>query len=273
MPKRLSDGAVPRTEAPAKINWTLEVLGKRPDGYHEIRSVMQTLSLKDTLELHPADRFSLTVDGPQAANAGNADENFVTRAARSFPDLLERQPVAFRLTKRIPAAAGLGGGSSDAAAALRLLSDYWHIDDPKRLYEVAGALGSDVPFFLRGGVQLAAGRGEALVPLPSAELVSLVLLTPPLTLRAKRRSGSRNGSRPGSHRAKSITTTCLTAWPIESSFNWTTTGRCWSASPGRGRCWPERGRRSLLGASNRVSTHGSFGNKDCARGRCPPRTA
>ena len=179
------DGGVLRTEAPAKINWTLEVLGKRPDGYHEIRSVMQTLSLADTLELRPAEHFSLTVDGPEAGGAGDIEANLVSRAVRSVPALLARRPVAFRLTKRIPAAAGLGGGSSDAAAALRLLQVYWEILDRERLYEVAGALGSDVSFFLRGGVQLAAGRGDKVKPLPFVQTSGLVLLTPPIAVERK----------------------------------------------------------------------------------------
>lgn len=171
------------TIAPAKINWTLEVLGRREDGYHEIRSVMQTISLCDELEAWPAPRLSLAVVGEGAAELGG-DDNLVLRAVRQAQGHGRAEPVAFRLSKRIPVAAGLGGGSSDAAAALRLLCSLWDFE-PGRTPAMAAALGSDVPFFLRGGAQLAAGRGELLEPLPDGPPVHLVLLRPPFTIPAK----------------------------------------------------------------------------------------
>lgn len=174
-------------QAPAKINWTLEVLAKRGDGYHEVRSVMQTLLLADTLELRFAPTYQLTVDGLEAAGVPE-EGNLVTRAASSFPRDLAARPVAFHLTKNIPAAAGLGGGSSDAAAALRLLHRVWQprpaIGRPD-IREIAAALGSDVPFFLDGGVQLISGRGEIHEPLPTWGAVYLVVLTPPLYVERK----------------------------------------------------------------------------------------
>lgn len=180
----MSGAGARQTIAPAKINWTLEVLGRRPDGYHEIRSVMQTISLVDDLSVRPAPVLTLRVTG-RGADSLAEDGNLVLRAARAFPDRLACRPVAFTLHKRIPAAAGLGGGSSDAAATLRLLCDAWDLGGCDALAGVAASLGSDVPFFLRGGTQVAAGRGELLTPLPSITSVSLVLLTPPITIPGK----------------------------------------------------------------------------------------
>jgi 4-diphosphocytidyl-2-C-methyl-D-erythritol kinase len=180
MPPTTPDPAILRTVAPAKINWTLEVLGRRPDGYHEVRSVMQTISLEDELVLRIADRYELVQSGPEVTPV-EQDENLVTRAARSFPDRLLARPVCFHLTKNIPAAAGVGGGSSDAAAALRLLGRFWRVRDGG-IDRVAASVGSDVPFFLRGGTQLAASRGEHVTPLRSPPSQSLVLLMPPISV-------------------------------------------------------------------------------------------
>jgi 4-diphosphocytidyl-2-C-methyl-D-erythritol kinase len=180
------DPSVLRTFAPAKINWTLEVLGKRPDGYHEIRSVMQTISLSDEVEMRPAGAFSLAIWGDEAGGL-TARDNLVTRAVRSFPDRDRTHPVSVRLRKSIPAAAGLGGGSSDAAAALRILAKHWSLTERSAIGEAAAALGSDVPFFLRGGMQLAHGRGEAVTPLPIPGFVDLVLITPPIAVPDKTR--------------------------------------------------------------------------------------
>jgi 4-diphosphocytidyl-2-C-methyl-D-erythritol kinase len=173
-----------RTVAPAKLNWTLEVLGRRSDGYHEIRSVMQTISLTDDLELRPArvsHRITLSVGGPEAAGLDER-ENLVSRAWSALARISDRPGVSAVLEKRIPVAAGLGGGSSDAAAALRLLSRSWSWPDAMTVRQVAASLGSDVPFFLRGGAQLAEGRGEVLTPLAAGEPVPLILATPPIAL-------------------------------------------------------------------------------------------
>jgi 4-diphosphocytidyl-2-C-methyl-D-erythritol kinase len=180
MPKQPPDPVL-RAVAPAKVNWTLEVLRRRDDGYHEIRSVMQTLSLEDKLELRPASAFSLEVGGRQAGVLTPHD-NLVTRAVRLFEDDLKKRPFAIRLAKEIPAAAGLGGGSSDAAAALRLLRRFWRLRDGQVLEAAAAYLGSDVRFFLRGGIQVAQGRGELLTPLPANVAAYLVLATPPIVL-------------------------------------------------------------------------------------------
>jgi|FaiFalDrversion3_1042247.scaffolds.fasta_scaffold00309_2 4-diphosphocytidyl-2-C-methyl-D-erythritol kinase len=168
-----------RLRAPAKINWTLEVLGRRPDGYHQVATVLQTIALWDELELEPAPGLELeTVDGPALG-----EEDLALRAARL---LLPQGGVRLRLRKGIPVGAGLGGGSSDAAAALRGVRSLFrlHLCD-QELARLAATLGSDVPFFLHGGTALATGRGELVSPLPDAPTVWLVLLVPPLSLPGK----------------------------------------------------------------------------------------
>lgn len=199
--------AVPRSEAPAKINWTLEVLGRRPDGFHEIASVMATLGLKDTVELEPADAWRIDVEAGEALQAdlaahGNIMERAIAEAAAAWkrangePDAVavwppEGLPAArLHLTKRIPAAAGLGGGSSDAAATLRLVFDYWAIATGNRpdvsLGDVAARIGSDVPFFLTpSGAAYVTGRGEQVQPLRPVATTWVVLLVPPISVARK----------------------------------------------------------------------------------------
>jgi 4-diphosphocytidyl-2-C-methyl-D-erythritol kinase len=169
-----------RLFAPAKINWTLEVLGRREDGYHEVRTVMQAIDLCDELEIEPAEGLRLEVEGPHEVS----EDDLVLRAAA----LLDGggRGARIRLTKRIPVAAGLGGGSSDAAAALRGLNELWglgHSSD--RLAEIGAGLGSDVPFFLHGGTALVGGRGERVTPLPDAAGTWLVVLAPAIQIADK----------------------------------------------------------------------------------------
>ena len=154
----------------AKINLTLEVTGKRLDGFHELRSIMQTVSLADELTLEPDGEPSLECNVPELAGDGN----LVLRAAR-----LLGIGGRFVLRKRIPTAAGLAGGSSDAALALRLLDAVYRLGlPPERLLEAAAQLGSDVPYFLHGGTALVEGRGERVTPLPDLQECRLVLLNP-----------------------------------------------------------------------------------------------
>ena len=155
-----------RLLAPAKVNLAFEVLGRRADGYHEVRTILQALSLADELAFDASDRLTLTVE---PSGAAPLEGNLVLAAAR----LLQRETgvsagAAIHLTKRIPAAGGLGGGSSDAAIALLGLRRLWGLElDTGALREFAAQLGSDVPFFVSGGTALAAGRGEQLTQLPS----------------------------------------------------------------------------------------------------------
>lgn len=168
---------------PAKINLGLEVVGRRPDGYHALVTIFQALSLADTLTVEAADDLHLTCSEPALATA----ENLCLRAARALQAEIGRPAGArLHLTKRIPAAAGLGGGSSDAAATLRLLDRLWEARlPPARLAALALGLGADVPFFLNGPTALATGIGEALAPLPAPPVTWLVLLRPAVAVTGK----------------------------------------------------------------------------------------
>jgi len=167
-----------RVRAHAKINWTLKVLHKRPDGYHEIRTVFQTIGLHDTLEVEytPGRRTAMTLEGMDAA------DNLILRAARLF---CEESKVTgqfrFRIDKRIPMGGGLGGGSSDAAAVLLTLPVLTGRSlGLAELMGLGARLGSDVPFFLAGGTALGLGRGEELYPLPEMPAYPLLLVVPRL---------------------------------------------------------------------------------------------
>jgi 4-diphosphocytidyl-2-C-methyl-D-erythritol kinase len=163
-----------RLRAPAKLNLTLDVVGRRPDGYHELRSILQTISLADEVRVAPNEDLKFTCSDPALAGL----DNLVWRAATLLRDEAGiREGAAIELDKRVPAAAGLGGGSSDAAAALVGLARLWRLDWPlERLAALAASLGSDVPFFLWGGTALAEGRGERIRPLPPLAGLWFVLL-------------------------------------------------------------------------------------------------
>lgn len=174
-----------RTVAPAKINWTLEVLGRREDGYHEVRTVMQTIDLCDELDVAESSGFEVHVEGAAIPR----DENLVHQAAELLAEATGRPLRAeIRLRKHIPPAAGLGGGSSDAAATLRALNRLWRLDlGIEALASVAERVGSDVAFFLRGGTALVAGRGEQVLPLPDVPETWLVVAIPEHELADKTR--------------------------------------------------------------------------------------
>jgi 4-diphosphocytidyl-2-C-methyl-D-erythritol kinase len=166
----------------AKVNLHLQVVGRRPDGYHELRTVFQTVDLADELdiELGPAG-VRLEVAGARLP-AGPA--NLAYRAAEGY---LERwgggRGASLRLRKRIPVGAGLGGGSSNAAAVLLGLQELLDSPaDPAELWQLARGLGADVPYFLVGGTALGVGRGDELVPLPDLPERTLVLALPPLEI-------------------------------------------------------------------------------------------
>jgi 4-diphosphocytidyl-2-C-methyl-D-erythritol kinase len=168
------------TRAPAKINLTLHILGRRAEGYHELESLVVFSGAGDTLSLTPAPSLSLDMAGPTAPAAGAGDDNLVLRAARNLAERVENLSLgAFRLEKRLPVAAGIGGGSSDAAAALRLLAHANSLapDDP-RLLDAARATGSDVPVCLAGRARMMRGAGESLGPLIGLPLLPAVLINP-----------------------------------------------------------------------------------------------
>ena len=165
----------------AKINLSLRVLGRRADGYHEIRTVFQTITLQDRLTFRPldTDRLELSCDAPDIP----ADEtNLVHRAAVALRDHFKvRRGARVQVEKRIPAGGGLGGGSSNAAVTLVALSRLWGIGaDAEELAAVAAGLGSDVPFFLTGGTALGTGRGERVRPLADAPHAHLLVVSPPV---------------------------------------------------------------------------------------------
>lgn len=155
--------------APAKVNLGLEVLGKRPDGYHEIVTILQALRLADTviLTLKAEPGIDLRVR-PAGLDLGPPERNLAVRAAGLVPALRGQPPgVVIRLVKRIPVGAGMGGGSADAAAVLLGLGQLRRGGMPmERLKDLGASLGTDVPFFFQGGTQLATGRGEQLHPAP-----------------------------------------------------------------------------------------------------------
>jgi 4-diphosphocytidyl-2-C-methyl-D-erythritol kinase len=153
--------------APAKINLTLHVNGRTADGWHELESLVAFTRGGDDVTLTPGEPLSLAVAGPTAAASGDPDDNLVLRAARNFATRYEGAALgAFRLVKRLPVAAGIGGGSSDAAAALRLLARANGVPtDDVGVRAAAEATGSDVPVCLEGRARMMAGRGERLGPL------------------------------------------------------------------------------------------------------------
>jgi 4-diphosphocytidyl-2-C-methyl-D-erythritol kinase len=168
----------------AKINLTLEILKRRDDGYHDLASVIHTVSLADDLSIEPADELITRVEGLEPELLEN---NLVTRAARLLASTAHVDAGAqLTLVKRVPSAGGLGGGSADAAATLVGLNRYWQTRlGYHALEKLALQLGSDVPFFLRGGAALMRGRGEDLQALPSLPAHWLVLVVPSSTLRNK----------------------------------------------------------------------------------------
>lgn len=174
-----------RASAYAKINLSLAVTGVREDGMHTLHTVMQTVSLCDTVEVRRADALTFTCSEPSLAG----EDNLCVRAAKAFYAALKMRlalktrPVAglaegvsIRLEKKIPTGAGLGGGSSDAAAVLRLLNRLYGDPLPEEaLFSLAEKLGADVPFCLYGGKCLCTGIGEELSPLPDGERRALVI--------------------------------------------------------------------------------------------------
>jgi 4-diphosphocytidyl-2-C-methyl-D-erythritol kinase len=169
---------------PAKVNLHLEVLGRRPDGYHELRTVFAAVGLWDelALEVAPPGVFELSVVPAGAAPAGA--ENLAVRAVRALAATAGGAHGArVTLRKAIPAGGGLGGGSADAAAALVGAASLWKTDlDPRALVELAAALGADVPFFLVGGAAWGVGRGSVVAPLPDLPAWWVVLLPGPTAI-------------------------------------------------------------------------------------------
>ena len=173
----LSNHRAITVKAHAKVNLTLDVLGKRPDGFHEVAMLMQAVELHDTLHISPIESgIELTCD---RAGLPCDKTNLAFRAAELMCGEYGKSGVRIHLEKRIPIAAGLAGGSTDAAAVIKGLNALWELALPaERLEEMAACLGSDVPFCLWGGLAKAVGRGEILQPLPDSQNWGVVLVKP-----------------------------------------------------------------------------------------------
>ncbi len=166
--------------ARAKVNLWLSVVGRRADGYHLLDSLVAFTDLADTLEAGPSDGLSLALEGPEAPSLAGEADNLVLRAARLLAGRAGVSPrAALRLAKHIPVAAGLGGGSADAAAALHALIDLWRVALPvEELFDLAAALGADVPMCLAGRPALVSGVGEVLQPAPPLPACAILLVNP-----------------------------------------------------------------------------------------------
>lgn len=181
-----------RRFAPAKINLFLHVGDKRADGYHDLVSLIAFADAGDWLEVRDAKRQSLSITGPFAEALKDETDNLVLRAARELGVWAEERdhkttPVELILEKNLPIAAGIGGGSSDAAAVLHLLAEHWSLPIPiDELESIGKAMGADVPVCLRGCPTLVSGMGEILSPAPELPAFSLVLVNPGIEVPTKR---------------------------------------------------------------------------------------
>lgn len=166
--------------APAKINLTLEILGRRPDGFHNILSFIQTLDLSDRMQFEPASELTLEVRGDPIPGKVDQESNLVLRAARLLQERTHcNQGARILLEKMVPAGAGLGGGSSDAATTLLALDTLWSTGiGHDELARLAAKLGSDVPFFLTDGAAIVSGRGDVVLPVESTAQFQFLLVVP-----------------------------------------------------------------------------------------------
>jgi 4-diphosphocytidyl-2-C-methyl-D-erythritol kinase len=234
--------------APAKINLGLHVLRKRPDGYHDVETVLHRLDWADTVTAQPADTLSMTCSDP---GLPTDEDNLCLQAAHRLAEACDvTTGAALHLEKRVPYGAGLGGGSSDAAATLRLLARLWDLDPPpKQLHDVARGIGSDVPFFLHEApAAYATGRGDDLTPLygnddPYRLPFPVLVVVPPITVETPAAYGQvtpRAAGRPGL--PDLVRTNDLARWrsalvndfetPIAAAHSDVATARAWLAEAG-----------------------------------------
>lgn len=196
-------------EAPAKINLTLDVIGKRTDGYHELETVMHQINLVDIIRLKPSrEGISIRTNSP---NIPSGKDNLAYRAALL---VLEQYPraggVEIFIDKKIPVGAGLAGGSTDAAAVMLGLNRLYNLGmDTGTLLEQGAIIGSDVPFCMTGGTAVACGRGEILTPMPECNLLNMVLVKPDFQLSTAAVYGALDLEKTGFH---PNTTAFLEAW-------------------------------------------------------------
>jgi 4-diphosphocytidyl-2-C-methyl-D-erythritol kinase len=182
--------------AHAKVNLWLNVVGRRADGYHLLDSLVAFVDLADRIEVRASDGLSLDVHGPLAASLKDEADNLVLKAARLLADRVAVSPrVAIRLAKRVPVAAGLGGGSADAAATLRELVDLWRVAMPEEeLFDLAARLGADVPMCLAGRTAFVSGIGERLAWSPPLPPCAVLLVNPGKVLATRDVFAARSGS-------------------------------------------------------------------------------
>lgn len=174
--------------APSKLNLFLHVTGRRADGYHTLQSLMAYTEISDSIEVSESDSFRLQLQGETSAVLQESEQNIVERAVRLVAKEGGVTPnIAVKLTKNIPVGAGLGGGSADAAAMLHLLKRYWQLNlSNKEWYEMALALGADVPFCYHGNAALVEGIGERLVDIKQLPSYWVVLVNPNQPLSTQR---------------------------------------------------------------------------------------
>ncbi|MSP04056.1 MAG: 4-(cytidine 5'-diphospho)-2-C-methyl-D-erythritol kinase [Acetobacteraceae bacterium] len=185
-----------RELASAKINLFLHVTGRRPDGYHLLDSVVVFAGAADVLTVEPAEGFSLSLTGPFAASLEGESNNLVLRAGQALARWEGMAPAAhLNLEKNLPVASGIGGGSADAAAALRLLSRFWNLDIPRAdLLAIATRLGADVPVCLTTRQTRMSGIGEILSEAPVPPRCGILLVNPGLSLATPDVFAARNGA-------------------------------------------------------------------------------
>jgi 4-diphosphocytidyl-2-C-methyl-D-erythritol kinase len=191
----------------AKINWFLRVLGKRDDGFHELCTVFQTVSLHDRLTFAESESLSLTCDD---AKIPTGETNLVIKAAKLLQQKYSvKRSAKIHLEKRIPAPGGLGGGSSNAAAAIIGLTRLWNIEpNLQELVEIGAELGSDVPFFFFGGTALGTGRGTEIYPVKEIKEKFLLIVTPKVDVPTREAFMRLNAPHLTKEKAKSILQIC-----------------------------------------------------------------
>jgi 4-diphosphocytidyl-2-C-methyl-D-erythritol kinase len=191
----------------AKINWFLRILGERDDGFHELCTVFQTVSLHDNLTFMESDRIVLTCDNQSIPTD---DSNLIVKAAKLLQEKHDiKQGAKIHLEKRIPAPGGLGGGSSNAAVALLGLSKLWQIEtDISELSKLGGELGSDVPFFFHGGTAFGAGRGTKIFELNDLEEKHILIVTPDIAVSTAAAFARINAAHLTNYASKSILQIC-----------------------------------------------------------------
>jgi 4-diphosphocytidyl-2-C-methyl-D-erythritol kinase len=192
----------------AKINWLLRVLGKRDDGFHELFTIFQTVSLHDNLSFFESDEITLTCDDERIPIG---ETNLIVKAARALQEAFDiKKGARIHLEKKIPAPGGLGGGSSNAAIALLGLAKLWEINsDFEKLSEIGKQLGSDVPFFFFGGTCAATGRGTEILPVEDLSENFLLIVTPNVDVSTAEAFARLNASRLTKEASKSILQICL----------------------------------------------------------------